>query len=94
MMVRWLRFCASNAKCVGSIPSGGTKILQAPWCGQKKKPERCNQSQEMSTAARSWETREAILGTSRAVQGLRLHPPNAGAQVQSLVRELEPTFCN
>ena len=22
MMVRWLRFCASNAKCVGSIPSG------------------------------------------------------------------------
>ena len=38
MMVRWLRFCASNAKCVGSIPSGGTKIPYAAW--QKKKTQK------------------------------------------------------
>ena len=28
------------------------------------------------------------------VQWLRLHTPDAGAQVQSRVRELDPTCCN
>ena len=29
--------------------------------------------------------------TSLVVQQLRLHAPNAGARIQSLVRELDPT---
>ena len=33
-------------------------------------------------------------GTSLVVQWLRLHAPKKGAQVQSLVRELNPTCCN
>ena len=36
---------------------------------------------------------KAIARTFLVVQWLRLHPPNAGAQVQSLVRELDPTRC-
>ena len=30
-------------------------------------------------------------GTSLVVQRLRLHAPNVGAQIQSLIRELDPT---
>ena len=30
-------------------------------------------------------------GTSLMVQCLRLHAPNIGAQIQSLIRELDPT---
>ena len=30
-MVRWLRFCASNAGDTGSIPGQGTKIPQTMW---------------------------------------------------------------
>ena len=33
-------------------------------------------------------------GTSLVVQWLKLCTPIAGAQVQSLVRELHPTSCN
>ena len=32
-----------------------------------------------------------LVGTSLVVQEVRLHTPNAGVQVQSLVRELHPT---
>ena len=46
-MVRWLRFCASNAKCVGSIPSGGTKIPHAAWQKKKKKTERGDRANEV-----------------------------------------------
>ena len=35
-----------------------------------------------------------ISGISLGVQWLRLHAPNAGGQVRSLVRELEPRCCN
>ena len=49
MMVRWLRFCASNAKCVGSIPSGGTKIPHAAWQKKKKKTERGDRANEVKT---------------------------------------------
>ena len=34
MEVQGLRVCASNAGDGGSIPSRGTKILQAAQCGQ------------------------------------------------------------
>ena len=37
MMVRWLRFCASNEKCGGSNPRGGTKIPHVVWQKKKKK---------------------------------------------------------
>ena len=33
-------------------------------------------------------------GTSLVIQRVRLHTPHAGAQVQSLVGELDPTRCN
>ena len=33
-------------------------------------------------------------GTSLAVQWLRLHAPNAGTWVRSLVRQIDPTCCN
>ena len=36
----------------------------------------------------------AAAGTSLVVRWLRLHTSNAGVQVQSLVRELDPTCCN
>ena len=53
-----------------------------PWCfwhwGQKGE-----------TNLRNW-----ILGTSLVVQWLRLHAPNAGAQVRFLVRELDPACHN
>ena len=34
------------------------------------------------------------MGTSLVVQWLRLQAPNLGAQVRSLVRELDPICCN
>ena len=34
------------------------------------------------------------MGTSLAVQWLRLHTPHLGAHVRSLVRELDLTCCN
>ena len=37
LAVQWLRLHASTAGGAGSIPGGGTKILHAVWCGQKKK---------------------------------------------------------
>ena len=50
MMVRWLRFCASNAKCVGSIHSGGNKIPHAAWQKKKKKKtERGDRANEVKT---------------------------------------------
>ena len=43
LAVQWLRFCASNARGLGSIPGWGTKIPHAARCGQenikKKKKE-------------------------------------------------------
>ena len=36
LAVQWLRFCASNAGGMGSIPGGGTKIPHAAWHSQKK----------------------------------------------------------
>ena len=36
-MVHWLRFCTFTAGGVDLIPGQGTKILHAPWDGQKKK---------------------------------------------------------
>ena len=38
--------------------------------------------------------KKSLLGTSLVVQWLRLHPPNAGAQVRSLVGELDATCGN
>ena len=38
--------------------------------------------------------KKSPLATSPVVQWLRLHTSNAGVQVQSLVRELDPTCCN
>ena len=35
--VKWLALRTFSAQGVGSIPGQGTKILQAVWCGQKKK---------------------------------------------------------
>ena len=37
LVVQWLRLCASNAGSEDKIPGRGTKILHAPWRGQKKK---------------------------------------------------------
>ena len=37
LAVQWLGLCAFIAEDLGSIPSRGTKILQAAWRGQKKK---------------------------------------------------------
>ena len=37
---------------------------------------------------------KSIQRTSLVVQWLRLYAPNAGGQVQSLVRELDPACCN
>ena len=34
---QWLGLHASTARGPGLIPGWGTKILQAVWCGQKKK---------------------------------------------------------
>ena len=36
-VVQWLDLCASTAWGMGSIPSWGTKILQAMWHSQEKK---------------------------------------------------------
>ena len=36
-VVQWLDLCASTAGGMGSIPSWGTKILQAMWHSQEKK---------------------------------------------------------
>ena len=36
-MVQWLGLHASTVGGPGLIPGQGTKILQAAWCGQKKK---------------------------------------------------------
>ena len=35
LAVQWLRRRASNARGMGSIPGGGTKIPHAVWCDQK-----------------------------------------------------------
>ena len=40
------------------------------------------------------QTLKSDMRTSLVVQWLRLHAPDAGAQVWSLVRELAPTSCN
>ena len=37
LVVQWLGFCTFTAEGTGSIPSQGTKILQAMQCGGKKK---------------------------------------------------------
>ena len=39
-------------------------------------------------------TKNYAFGTSLVVQWLRLHAPNAGALVRSLVGELDPACCN
>ena len=39
-MVQWLGLCASTAGGLGSVPGGGTKILQGSHFGQKKKKKR------------------------------------------------------
>ena len=40
LTVQWLGLCTFSAEGPGSIPSQGTKILQAVWCGQKTKKEK------------------------------------------------------
>ena len=40
LVVKQLRFHASNAEGMGLIPGWGTKIPHAEWWGQKKKKER------------------------------------------------------
>ena len=42
LAVQWLGLCALTAKGPGSIPSRGTKIPQAAWCGGKKKTTQWN----------------------------------------------------
>ena len=37
LVVQWLAFRTSTAGSMGSVPGRGTKILQAAWCGSKKK---------------------------------------------------------
>ena len=37
LAVQWLGLCTFTAEDLGSVPSRGTKILQAAWRGQKKK---------------------------------------------------------
>ena len=37
LAVQWLRFHASTAGGIGSIPDQGTKIPHATWHGQKRK---------------------------------------------------------
>ena len=39
-MVQWLGLCASTAGGLGSVPGGGTKILQASHFGQEKKKKK------------------------------------------------------
>ena len=36
LAIQWLRFWVSSAEGASSIPSQGTKIPHATWCGQKK----------------------------------------------------------
>ena len=38
--VKWLGLSTFTAQGVCSIPGQGTKILQAVWCGQKKKKKK------------------------------------------------------
>ena len=38
---QWLGLSALTAGAPGSIPGWGTKILQAAWCGKKKKMYIC-----------------------------------------------------
>ena len=37
LVVQWLRLCASTARSTGLIPDGGTNVLHAFNCSQKKK---------------------------------------------------------
>ena len=39
LVVQWLRLCASTARSTGLIPDGGTNVLHALKCSQKKKKE-------------------------------------------------------
>ena len=39
LVVQWLRLCASTARSTGLIPDGGTNVLHALKCSQKKKRE-------------------------------------------------------
>ena len=39
LAVQWLGLCAFTAEDLGSVPSRGTKILQAAWRDQKKRVE-------------------------------------------------------
>ena len=39
LVAQWLRRYTSTAGGTGSTPDGGTKILQAPWAGQKKETQ-------------------------------------------------------
>ena len=39
LAIQWLGLCAFTAEDLGSVPSRGTKILQAAWRDQKKRVE-------------------------------------------------------
>ena len=43
LVVQWLRFCASNAGGVGSIPGQETKIPHVARCGQNTKNKKNDQ---------------------------------------------------
>ena len=40
LVVQWLRLHTPNAGGMGSITGWGTKVLHAPWLGQKKKKKK------------------------------------------------------
>ena len=76
---------------------------------QRKEEDSCRDGQKQQWASQAgdiWQAQEAgvggcwwvknwhMPGTSLMVQWLRLHVPNAGAWVRSLVRELDPTCRN
>ena len=58
-MVSWLRLRTFSAENSGSIPSRGTKIPQASWCGKKKKKKRVK---NMSAKQETQETQVQSLG--------------------------------
>ena len=64
LVVSWLRLHTFSAENSGSIPSRGTKILQASWCGKKKKKKIAGK--EHVCKARDTGDTGSILGLGRS----------------------------
>ena len=54
LTVKWLRFCASKAEGMGSIPGEETKITHAPWYSQKTKQTNSPHPQTTQQSLSQW----------------------------------------